>query len=150
MFGFTAKITKSRICIAVLCIFLVFVGIFAVVRDNKDSKISLDGSTTQKRVAFLQNYNWQVDADSEQNKKITIPTEFDNVYTAYNNIQKAQGFDLYDYKGKVVTLYTLKINNYPNDSKHVFASILAYKNQIIGGDIHSTELSGFMHGFSLD
>ena len=104
----------------------------------------------KKRVAFLNSYNWQVDADSEQNKKITIPTEFDNVYTAYNNIQKAQGFDLYDYKGKVVTLYTLKINNYPNDSKHVFASILVYKNKIIGGDIHSTELSGFMHGFSLD
>ncbi len=150
MFGFTAKITKTRICVAVLCIILVFVGIFVVAFDKNKSEISLDGSNREKRVAFLNSYSWQVDAKSEQKKKITIPTEFDNVYTAYNNIQKAQGFDLYDYKGKQVSLYTLKINNYPNDSKHVFASILVYQNKIIGGDIHSTELSGFMHGFSLD
>lgn len=149
MFGFTAKITKTRICIALLCIILIFVGVFVCALEDKNSP-SLDGSTTQKRVAFLQNYNWQVDAGSEQAKTITIPYEFDNVYTAYNNIQKAQGFDLCDYKGKQVSLYTLKINNYPNDSRYVFASILVCENKIIGGDVHSTELSGFMHGFALD
>ena len=150
MFGFTAKITKTRMCIAVLCIILVFVGIFVCCYHDEGQKPELDARTREKRVAFLNSYNWQVDASSEQVKTITIPNEFDNVYTAYNNIQKAQGFDLYDYKGKQVCLYTLKINNYPNDSRYVFASLLVCENKIIGGDIHSTELSGFMHGFALD
>lgn len=150
MFGFTAKITKTRMCIAILCIILVVVGIFVVAFDKKKSEVSFDGRTFASRVAFLKSFDWQVDEKSEQKKKITIPSEFDNVYSAYNNIQKSQGFDLSDYKGKPVTLYTLKITNYPNNSNHVYASILVCDGLIIGGDVHSTELSGFMHGFSLD
>ena len=150
MFGFTAKITKTRIVIALLCVILVGVSIFVVANDKQTDKINLDGSTTEKRIQFLKSFDWQVDKDSESEKSITIPLEFDNVYTAYNNIQKSQGFDLLDYKGKKVTLYTLKINNYPQNSDNVYASMLVCDGVIIGGDVHSTELSGFMHGFSLN
>ena len=97
----------------------------------------------------LKQFDWQVDKAYETVKDTVIPSEFDDVYKAYNNIQLSQGFDLQEHKGERVKLYNLKINNYPQNSEYVFATLLVKNGEIIGGDIHSTELNGFMHGFKI-
>lgn len=153
MISFTAKITKTRFFVAislVLIPLLVFSSIYISRAEKNKSFRALDGSTTQKRVEFLEQFGWVVDASGETVKDTVIPSEFDNVYEAYNNIQMAQDFDLSEYKGKTVKLYSLKINNYPKDSEYVYATLLVFDNKIIGGDVHSTELSGFMHGFAIN
>ncbi|MBQ7129139.1 MAG: DUF4830 domain-containing protein [Clostridia bacterium] len=151
MFGFTVKLTKTRLSV-ILAVILIPLLIFSSIyihRLTHKENTSLEAQTTAKRVEFLKNYGFEADKNSETKKRITIPSEFDNVYTSYNSIQKSMGFDLEDFKGEKVDLYSLKITNYPKDSKNVYATILVKNGKIIGGDIHSTELNGFMHGFKM-
>ena len=75
-------------------------------------------------------------------KDFTIPNEFDMVYNNYNSIQKEAGYDLSPYRGKVCTMYTYEIYNHPFGKCN--ANIIVYKGEIIGGDISSVNLDGFM------
>ena len=148
--GFILKLTKKKITFA-FCVILVPLLIFSAVylQKNNQPQIELTAKTRAQRVAFLEQFGWQVDKSTETVKNTVIPSEFDNVYTSYNNIQITQGFDLQNHKGKSAKLYNLKINNYPQNSENVFATLLVIDGKIIGGDIHSTELNGFMHGFKI-
>ena len=152
MIGFTAKITKTKIFIgiAILLIPLLTFSAIYINRINKPEIVNLNGKTSAQRIAFLKQYGWEANKDNEDEKDTVIPTKFDNVYDAYNSIQLSQGFDLSAYKGEKVKLYSIKINNYPKNSEYVYATILVKGDTIIGGDIHSTELNGFMHGFKLE
>ena len=40
--------------------------------------------------------------------------------------------------------YVYKISNYPNATEPVYATLLVYKDKIIGGDITDTAASGVM------
>ena len=79
-----------------------------------------------------------------------IPKEMDDVFSNYNEIQKAQGCDLTKYAGKRCKRYTYIVNNYPDQPENIRANIVTYKNKIIGGDVCSIELNGFMHGFAAE
>ena len=61
---------------------------------------------------------------------------------------RQQGCDLSKYAGKRCKRYTYVIENYPGQAEGVRANILVYKNKVIGGDVCSVELDGFMHGFA--
>lgn len=153
MISFTAKITKARFFTAIAIILiplLVFSAVY-ISRAEKNNEITtFAGKTTSERVAFLKQFGWEVDTSDETVKDTVIPSVFDNVYEAYNSIQLSQGFDLSEYKGKAVKLYNIKVNNYPKNSEYVYATLIVLDGVIIGGDIHSTELNGFMHGFELE
>lgn len=148
MICITARITKTKILIFMLFILIPICLYFAINADSK-SQINVKGATATERISFLKQFGWQCDENSETEKTTVIPNEFDEVYTPYNEIQKEQGFDLTKYKGKTVKLYNIKILNYPENSEYVYATLLVYEGNIIGGDIHSTALNGFMHGFNL-
>ncbi len=75
-------------------------------------------------------------------KTFTIPNEFDLVYNNYNAIQKEAGYDLLPYRGKECIMYTYEIYNHPFGKCN--ANIIVYKGKIIGGDISSVNLDGFM------
>jgi hypothetical protein len=66
----------------------------------------------------------------------------------YNEVQKQQGLDLEKYKGKDVIRYTYEITNYPGEEGKVLANLIVYKNRVIGGDICSADVNGFIHGFA--
>ena len=83
-------------------------------------------------------------------KEIIIPQEFDDVYNQYNIIQKQQNLDLERYKGARVKCWSYNVKNYPgyeNSEGVIRANMLIFDGVVIGGDISSTELSGFMHTF---
>ena len=75
-----------------------------------------------------------------------IPKEFNEVYEKYNKLQKQQGFDLEDYKGKTAEVYTYAVKNYGNKKQEVRANLIVCKGQLVGGDVCSAELDGFMQG----
>ncbi len=101
----------------------------------------------EQRVAFLEYFGWKVVSDPTEVSEVAIPAEFDEVYQNYNAIQKQQGLDLEGYKGKTVQRFAYLITNYPDGKANVYAHLLICDNVIIGGDVASTELDGFMHGF---
>ena len=153
MISFTAKITKARFFTAIAIILiplLVFSAVYISRAEKNNEIITFAGKTISERSAFLKQFGWKVDTSDETVKDTVIPSVFDNVYAAYNSIQLSQGFDLSEYKGKAVKLYNIKVNNYPQNSEYVYATLIVLDGVIIGGDIHSTELNGFMHGFKID
>lgn len=103
--------------------------------------------SNEDRVKFLAQFNWAVDPNAVEVVEVTIPKEFPEVYTKYNEIQLLQGLDLKKFAGKKVKRCTYFVTNYPNAEGIVNANLIIYKNQVIGGDICSTEMNGFMHGF---
>lgn len=107
------------------------------------------GGTNEERTAFLQSFGWEIDPEPAQTREVMIPAEFNDVYTTYNVMQKAQGFDLKPYAGEVCTQYMYKINNYSGETE-VYATLLVYGELIIGGDVACAEADGFMHGFAKD
>ena len=42
-----------------------------------------------------------------------------------------------------------RINNYPGATEPVYATLLVYKNQIIGGDVTDTSAKGVVRGFQM-
>lgn len=105
------------------------------IRDNED------------RVEFLSQFGWEVEDDPLETVEVVIPTEFDTVFAGYNEIQKAQGLDLGKYKKKTVTRYTYEVTNYPGYDGAVHANVIVYRNRVIGGDICTADMDGFIHGF---
>ena len=83
-----------------------------------------------------------------ESNQVRIPAETSPVYERYNTLQKSQGFDLTPYAGKQVMRFVYKVNNYPGATEPVYATVLVYKNRVIGGDITDTAASGNIRGFS--
>jgi len=98
-------------------------------------------------VNFIAQFGWTVDAANAEEQEVTIPAEFDKVFSSYNEIQRAQGLDLAKYKKKDLTRYTFEVTNYPDYEGKVYANVLVYRNKVVGGDICSADVSGFVHGF---
>lgn len=151
----TLKITKKRIFLTVLLI-AVMVSAIAAGRMFLQSDVvsawlnkGVRGASEGERQEFIISYGWQVDAEPVEVTEVLLPKKFDDVYTAYNNMQKEQGFDLEKYAGKRAKRYTYVVHNYPDYSGGVRLNIVVQGNKIIAGDVCSLELDGFMHGLSL-
>ena len=98
-------------------------------------------------MSFLQQFGWEVEEEPEEEVKIRIPSDFDKVMNSYNELQKQGGLDLSKYRGKEVTRYTYKVTNYPDYDGTVLANVIVYKNRVIGGDVCSSDVSGFIGTF---
>jgi len=107
-----------------------------------------DIETNEDRINFLKQFGWEVESEPAEEEDVTIPSEFDKVFVNYNQIQKQQGLDLSKYRRKNVTRFTYIVTNYPNYDGTVYANILVYRGNVIGGDICSADVSGFVYGFS--
>ena len=113
------------------------------------ASISYDGiETNEDRIAFLSQFGYKVSGEPIESVELTLPDDFDRVFSGYNELQKAQGLDLTKYKGKTVTRYTYEVTDYPgHEGERIYANLIVRKNRIIAGDICSAEPSGFIHGF---
>ena len=96
---------------------------------------------------FLSQFGWIVDATPTEVAEVTMPSEFDKIFAAYNEIQRGQGLDLAKYKRKKLTRYTFEVKNYEGYEGRVLANVLVYRGKVVGGDICSADVEGFVHGF---
>ena len=156
MFIVTAKIRKGRIAAvalaaAVVCGVLLTGSVLAEGRDAAASAaVSPKGiKTNEDRIAYLSSYGWMVSEQPVSVEELIIPEEFDDTYSQYLELQAAQGFDLTEYAGKRVKRYTYQVNNYPTGETDIQAGLLIYKNTVIGGDVLSAQLGGFIHGLEM-
>jgi hypothetical protein len=140
----TAKLRKKYfpIIIAVLILLLII------------TRCAADGSRRNPRVndtaditVFLATFGWQVEAEPVTVKSVQIPARFNEVYEQYNSLQKRQGFDLSRYRADIVESYTFRVLNHPAPGD-VFANVLVFRGRVIGGDICSFAMNGFMTGLN--
>ena len=155
MFIFTAKLHRGRIlavaaAAAVVCGVLVGThalgGAGAAVSTSASPKGVKDN---EDRVAYLESYGWTVSPEPVSVEELMVPEEFDETYAQYLELQSSQGFDLTQYCGKRVRRYTYEVTNYPTGETGIQAGLLIYKNTIIGGDVLSAQLGGFIHGLEM-
>ncbi len=113
-----------------------------------EDKIVYDNiGTPEARRAFLAGFGWEIDEGQAEAEAVVIPAKFDTVYEEYNAIQKSQGLNLERYRGKTVMRYTYPVTNYPDSDGTVLATLLVYKDRVIGGDVCSASPDGFVHGW---
>ena len=83
-----------------------------------------------------------------EEREVTIPSDFDKVFAAYNELQKEQGFDLSAYRKKTVMRYTYEVENFEDYEGTVYVNLIVYRNRVIGADISSLDVSGFVCGLT--
>ncbi len=122
----------------VVCVGFICCEIAAV--SNSDT----NADTNADRLIFIKELGYTVIDDKPTKKTVKIPEVFYDVYKNYNALQQKADYDLSLYKGCKVTIYTYKINPPSSFTDECVANIIVYKDRIIGGDISSTALGGFM------
>ncbi len=157
MFVYSVKTSKAKIATVSLAIAAIVISIAVLMTGGKkpaasDSGISYKAADSAQRAAFLSQFGWKISEDPVEISEVIIPEDFDAGYTEYAEMNKAQGLDLEPYKGLRAKRWTYEVLNYPgleNTTGVVQANLLIYEGRIIGGDICSLELGGFIHGFEL-
>ena len=112
--------------------------------------INMKATNNSERVAFFSQFGFTVNEEPLEVKEIVIPTEFDETYTEYNEIQLKQGLDLEPFKGTRVKYWSYEILNYPgyeNSDGRIRGNLLIFNGIIVGGDVSDIALDGFMHTF---
>ena len=150
MMVLTAKVDKKKIAIVLAAVAALVLGIVLLAGGgDATAAASTEVSNNDARVAFLKSFGWDVTNSPVESGQIRIPGQSSPVFDRYNSLQKSQGYDLSAYADKTVMRYVYKINNYPGATEPVYATLLVYKNQIIGGDITDTSARGVVRGFQM-
>ena len=141
------RLNKKRILLTAIAVATVLVTILmAVTGGSKSLKLESE----KERRSYISTLGITVSEEPPVIRNIVIPTEFSAVYKKYNELQKQSGFDLWDYRGEFAVQYTYMVTNYKNDKgeieQDVRINLILYEGKLIGGDISSTRLDGFMKG----
>ncbi len=156
LFIWSFKTSKKELLLLIIGIVLFVAAVTYVLWPKGDNSTSLlvqkgysiEAETAEQRIAFAAQFGWETDSEPVEVREVVIPSQFGDVYEKYNRIQLEQGFDLSEYKGERAKRWTYRVTNYPGTTDVVYINILVKDGEVIGGDVCSTALGGFMHGFS--
>ncbi len=157
MFIFTARLNRKRLAAGAAALILLCGAALAVSNSDSDVSVGTAASSSaptkvksnEDRIAYLESYGWQVSPEPISVEELLIPETFDESYEKYLALQQSQGFDLNEYCGKRVKRCTYEITNYPTGEPGIQVSILIYKNKVVGGEVLSPQLNGFLHGLEM-
>ncbi len=151
MMVMTAKVDKKKIVIALAAAAAVIIALIMLFGGGGETTATAAPSlgTNDGRVQFLKGFGWDVSASPVESSQVRIPEQSSEVFDRYNALQKSQGYDLSQYAGKSVMRYVYKVNNYPGATEPVYATLLIYKDQVIGGDVTDTAAKGMIRGFRM-
>ena len=150
MMVMTAKVDFKKILLALTAAAALILALILLLGEGGTAQTAAPApSANDGRVKFLQDFGWNVTTSPVESGRVRIPEEASEVFDRYNILQKGQGYDLSKYAGKTVMRYVYKINNYPGATEPVYATLLVYKNQIIGGDVTDTAAKGHIRGFKM-
>ena len=149
MFTKSLKLTKKR-AVALLLFLGVILSAAVVLCSSPRSLLStgdmLDVSQTKGREKYLASYGWEIDPDSEEERNVLLPKSFEGAVGEYADMQTRQGYDFASYAGLECRQYTYTVTNYEGCGGTVYATLYIKGTRVIGGDIHSAAIDGFMHG----
>ena len=142
MFMMTAKVNFKKLLVILAVIAGIILALVLLLGGDAEPTSAKTVSGNDARVQFLKDKGWEVSNSPKESGQVRIPKDSSQVYDRYNALQKSQGYDLTPYAGKTVMRYVYKVNNYPGATEPVYATLLVYKNQVIGGDITDTSAKG--------
>lgn len=150
MMVMTAKVDIKKILLILAGIAAVLLALILMLGGSSKGESAATAATqptgNDARVKFLTDLGWEVTTSPKESGQVKIPSESSAVFDRYNALQKSQGYDLSPYAGKKVMRYVYQVNNYPGATAPVYATLLYYKNAVIGGDITDTSAGGHIQG----
>ena len=150
MMVMTAKVDFKKIILGLAAAAALILALILLLGRNGSAQTAAPApSANDGRVKFLTDFGWDVTTSPVESGRVRIPELSGEVFDRYNSLQKGQGYDLSQYAGKTVMRYVYKINNYPGATEPVYATLLVYKTQIIGGDVTDTAAKGHIRGFKM-
>ncbi len=150
MMVMTARVDFKKIMLALTAVAALVLALIMLFSGKDSTQTAAPApSANDGRVKFLQDFGWDVTTSPVESGRVRIPEEASEVFDRYNTLQKGQGYDLSKYAGKTVMRYVYQVNNYPGATEPVYATLLVYKNQIIGGDVTDTAARGHIRGFKM-
>ena len=118
---------------AVIAAAVVSLAFFRMTGATQESVGNISLSAENGCAEFLKQLNLTADAAKTEKKKITVPSEFNEVYAAYNELQAAAGLDLTPYRGREAELLSVPLKN----SEEAYAVLLVHGGRVIGGHLTS-------------
>lgn len=104
-----------------------------------------DHDINRMNIDFLGRCGIEVGNSPKEKVYLTIPDEFDAVFSAYNNIISEAGYDLAPHKGHNAIRYSYRVLNYPESDKScITANIIVCDDRIAAADICSLGAGGFV------
>ena len=150
MMVMTAKVDFKKIILGLAAAAALILALILLLGRNGSAQTAAPApSANDGRVKFLTDIGRDITTSPVESGRVRIPEQSGEVFDRFNTLQKGQGYDLSQYAGKTVMRYVYKINNYPGATEPVYATLLVYKNQIIGGDVTDTAAKGHIRGFKM-
>ena len=150
MMVMTAKVDMKKTAILLGSIVALIIAIIMFFSGGDAQTTSAPAaSNNDARVKFLKDFGWDIGSSPTESSQVRIPDQSSEVFDRYNQLQKSQGYDLSKLAGKNAMRYVYKVNNYPGATDPVYATVLVYKNQIVGGDVTDTSPKGKVQGFKM-
>lgn len=124
----------SVIFLAALCFIAVIILMFRA-----------DDDINRSNLEYISSFGWQVDEKPVDIAYLTIPKNFDSVFSAYSEVAQSGGFDLSACAGIRVVRYSYTVLNHKDsDGGLIRINIFLSKNKIVCADICSLAPDGFV------
>lgn len=146
----TAKLSKGKLALCLLGAALLLFLVLKLVSGGEEAPTPpTDGipeptgiSGNEERLAYLTACGYTAEPEPVQTQEVSIPKEFNEVFTRYNELQRSQGFDLEPYAGKRAKRYVYSVTD--AEGCKMRATLVIYQDTVIAADVSSTEGGGFM------
>ena len=146
----TAKVNMKKTLILLGAIAAIIIAMIMAIGGSDTQTTSAPALTgNDARVKFLKDFGWEIENSPVESSQVRIPEQVTEVFDRYNQLQKSQGYDLSKLAGKNAMRYVYKVSNYPGATDPVYATVLVYKQQIVGGDVTDTSAKGKVQGFKM-
>ncbi len=107
--------------------------------------LRVDNDINRANLEYIHSYGWQVAEKPVDIAYLTIPEEFDLVFSAYNEVAASGGFDLTAYAGIRVVRYSYRVLNHRDSDRGLIRiNIFLSKDEIVCADICSLAPDGFV------
>lgn len=149
MMFLTAKVDLKKILLALAGVCVLVLALIGLLGRGDSAQTSAPVSANDSRVRFLESFGWEVVPSPKESGRVLIPNAGGEAFDRYNALQKDQGYDLTEFAGKKVMRYVYQVRNHPEAQEGVYATVLLYKDKVIGGDITNSNPGGKICGFKM-
>ncbi len=139
MFLSVIKMPKGSLALIILAAVVLASSLIVSLKNNSGKVVA--ASDNLSVLAYIESFDIDVLKEGLKEDEIKVPATFNDVYNNYNKIQKEQGFDLENYKGKTLKRYTYPMINI-EDEGSLFVEVLTFDGIIVAADIYSTNIGG--------
>ena len=134
MFVFSFKTTKKSLLIGIACrvAFLALTAAAIWWPDTEETVPTVAAAEPADHLSFLRSIGCEAAAAPMAVEEILLPDKADTPFETYNALQQQAGFDLSDYCGKRVKVWSYMVTC---GNRPAVAHLYVYRDRLVGGDL---------------